>query len=238
MESVPGLWLQLCRRSRIFVRPKELMMYKELYQFLLLHKELPVPGVGTFLLDRVSASVDFPNKQITAPAYQLSLSPDVEVPEKSFFHKLSGLLHQSSRDTVIQFNDFVFELKRQVMNGTVIEWKGIGILQKGLAGDIKLMPSSDWPFQAPVAAEKVIREKPEHLVRVGEEEKTSAEMTAMLSQPEEKKSYWWVYAMIAGVLSVIFIGWHLSEEGVDVNATCNGTKLVPLENTATYKILQ
>ncbi len=214
------------------------MMYKELYQFLLLQKELPVPGVGTFLLDRNIASVDFPNKQIIAPAYQVSLSPDVEVPGKSFFHKLSGLLHQSAKDTVMQFNDFAFELNRQVMNGAVIDWKGIGILQKGLAGDIKLIPSTDWPFQATVAAEKVIREKADHMVRVGEEEKTSAEMTEMLNQPEEKKSYWWVYAMIAGILSVIFIGWHLSEKGVDINATGNGTKLVPSESSITYRTLQ
>ena len=210
-------------------------MYKELYQFLLLHKELPVPGVGTFLLDRSPASVDFPNKQITGPAYQVSLSPAVEVPGKSFFHKLSGLLHQSAKDSVMQFNDFAFELKRQVMNGAVIDWKGIGILQKGLAGDIKLMPSSDWPFQSPVAAEKVIREKADHMVRVGEEEKTAAEMTEMLNQPEERKSFWWVYAMIIGILSVIFIGWHLSEKGVDLKATGNNSKLIPTEAGATYK---
>ncbi len=100
------------------------------------------------------------------------------------------------------------------------------------------MPSSDLLFQSPVAAEKVIREKADHMVRVGEEEKTSAEMTEMLNQPEEKKSYWWVYAMIAGILSVIFIGWHLSEKGVDINATGNGTILVPSESSVTYRTLQ
>mgnify|MGYP006898451719 FL=1 len=211
-----------------FRSTKRTEMYKELFQFLLLHKELPVPGIGTFLLEKISASVDFPNKQIIAPAFRVSLSPDVEVPEKGFFHKLSGLLHQSTKDTVMQFNDFVFNLKKQVMNGAVIDWKGIGILQKGLSGDIRLIPASDWSLQSPpVAAEKVIREKAAHMVRVGEDEKTSTEMTEMLNQPEIKKSYWWVYAMVVGILSVIFIGWHLSEKGLDLNATGNGSKLIP-----------
>lgn len=214
------------------------MMYKELFQFLLLHKELPVPGIGTFLLERSSASVDFPNKQITAPSYQVSLSPDVEVPGKGFFHKLSGLLHQSTKDTVMQFNDFAFDLTKQVINGAVIDWNGIGILQNGLAGDIKLLPASDWSLQAPVPAEKVIRERADHMVRVGEDEMTSAEMTEILNQPEEKKSYWWVYAMIIGILSVIFIGWHLSENGVDLKATGNSTKLSPIEAGISYKNIQ
>ncbi len=214
------------------------MMYKELFQFLLLHKELPVPGIGTFLLERDSASIDFPNKQITAPAYLVTFKQSAEAPGKNFFNKLSGLLHQSTKDSVMQFNDFAFDLKKQVMNGVVIDWKGIGILQKGLAGDIRLMPASDWLLQPPVAAEKVIREKADHMVRVGEEERTAAEMTEMLNQPEMKKSYWWVYAMVIGILSVIFIGWHLSEKGVDINATGNRSKLVPAEVSETYKNLQ
>lgn len=214
------------------------MMYKELFQFLLLHKELPVPGIGTFLLERDSASIDFPNKQITAPAYLVTFKQSAEAPGKNFFNKLSGLLHQSTKESVMQFNDFAFDLKKQVMNGVVIDWKGIGILQKGLAGDIRLMPASDWLLQPPVAAEKVIREKADHMVRVGEEERTAAEMTEMLNQPEMKKSYWWVYAMVIGILSVIFIGWHLSEKGVDINATGNRSKLVPAEVSETYKNLQ
>lgn len=221
-----------------FRSTKRTEMYKELFQFLLLHKELPVPGIGTFLLERDSASIDFPNKQITAPAYLVTFKQSAEAPGKNFFNKLSGLLHQSNRDTVMKFNDFVFELRKQVMDNAVVDWKGIGILQKSLAGDIRLVPHANLTLQSPVTAEKVIREKADHMVRVGEEERTAAEMTEMLNQQEERKSYWWVYAMIAGILSVIFIGWHLSEKGVDINATGNGAKLLPLENTATYKTLQ
>lgn len=213
-------------------------MYKELFQFLLIHKELPVPGIGTFLLERNSASVDFPNKQITAPSYQVTLKPGAEPPGKSFFNKLSALLHQSGRDTVLQFNDFVFELKQQIMDNAVVDWKGIGRLQKGLAGDIRLVYTDDFLVQPPVPAEKVIRERADHMVRVGEDEMTSAEMTEILNQPEEKKSYWWVFAMIIGILSVIFIGWHLSENGVDLKATGNTKKLSPIEAGVSYKNIQ
>jgi len=44
--------------------------------------------------------------------------------------------------------------------------------------------------------------------------------------------------MVVGILSVIFIGWHLSEKGLDLNATGNGSKLIPEEVSETYKNLQ
>ena len=75
------------------------------------------------------------------------------------------------------------------------------------------------------------------MVRVGEDEKTSTEMTEMLNQPEEKKSYWWAYALIIGLLAVIFLGWYFSEHGVTAAATSNNKPVTPQVQTATYKIL-
>ena len=77
----------------------------------------------------------------------------------------------------------------------------------------------------PVAAHKVIRSKAEHTVRVGEDERSAAEMTALLNQTEEKKSYWWIYAAAIALIAVIFIGWYLSEHGLDVSAISNTSPL-------------
>ena len=196
-----------------------------------------MPGIGTFLLERKSASVDFPNKQITAPVYTVSLHPEYAVPAISFFTSLGGLLHLSGKEAVKKFNDFSFDLKKQLADGAIVNWSGVGILQKGLAGDIKLSPSVIQLQETPVVAHKAIREKAEHMVRVGEDEKSAEEMTEFLNQEEEKKTYWWVYAMVIGILSVIFIGWHFSENGIDVSATANKSKLAPAEGAAVYKLL-
>lgn len=89
----------------------------------------------------------------------------------------------------------------------------------------------------PVPAEKVLRDKAEHIVRVGEQERSSAEMTRILSESEEKKSYWWVYALATGLLAVIFTGWYLSKNGTDIQSTANTVKLVPSIATESYKEL-
>jgi hypothetical protein len=35
-------------------------------------------------------------------------------------------------DAIIQFNNFVFDLKKQVANGDVINWNGVGEIKKGM----------------------------------------------------------------------------------------------------------
>lgn len=214
------------------------MMYDKLYLYLLQHKELPVPGIGTFLLERKSAEGDFPNKQIKPPSYSVILQSNSHVPGKNFFTWLAYTLGITDREAIFRFNDFAFDMRKQISEGSVINWNGVGTLNKGLTGDVKLTPSiTEMIFEKPVAAEKVIRERAEHMIRVGEDQKTSVEMTEMLSHKGEEKSYWWAYALGLALVAILFIGWHLSENGLDVASTANGQKLVPVETSTTYQVL-
>ncbi len=213
------------------------MMYAALYQYFIQHNRLAVPGVGTFLLERKPAVNDFVNKQIDPPAYSVALQPSVDPPSINFFKWLAGALHISDHEAIIRFNDFVFETKKQITDGDTIDWQGVGTIRKGLAGEMKFSPATDSAIEKPVAAEKVIRDKAEHMVRVGEDQKTSAEMTEMLNQPEAKKSRWWIAALVAGFPALLFIGWYFYEHGKDVSSTSNNMKLVPMEASDAYQIL-
>ena len=214
------------------------MMYDKLYQYLIQHKELPVPGIGTFLLERKPAEIDFPNKKINPPSYAVAMQPGGHLPGKNFFSWLAQSLGITDREAIFRFNDFAFDMKKQISDGSVINWNGVGTLNKGLAGDVKFRPSTTaLIFEKSITAEKVIRERAEHTVRVGEDERTSVEMTEMLNQKEEKKSYWWAYALAVALLATMFIGWYFSEHGVDVAATANGQQLIPMETGATYQTL-
>lgn len=205
------------------------MMYAELYQYFILHKRLSLPGVGTFLLDRQPAENDFLNRQIKAPVHSIAFANSFDTASKKFFAWLGHALNISDRDAVMRFNDFAFDMKKQIADGATVNWNGVGVLSKGLAGEIKFIPQEIVVAERPVQAEKVIREKAEHMVRVGEDQKTSAEMTEILNKPEATRSLWWVYALAVGVLAIVFICWYLSQNGVDVSSTANNTKLVPME---------
>jgi hypothetical protein len=213
-------------------------MYTELYQYFIQHKQLAVPGVGTFLLERKPAEADFPGKLINPPVYTVAFQSTVNSPAKNFFNWLASALNISDRDAVIRFNDFAFELKQKISSGCAIKWSGIGTLSKGLAGEMKFYSSDSVTiFDEPVTAQKVIRKSAEHTVRVGEQEKTSTQMTELLNQPDEKKSYWWAYALVLGLFAIIFIFWYFSEHGLTISSAGNAKKLNTQKAAATYKIL-
>jgi hypothetical protein len=213
-------------------------MYPALYQYLLLNKELPLPGVGTFIMERHAAVVDFPNKKINPPSYSFSMQASSHLPDKGFFHWLAQSLGITDREAIFKFNDFAFDLKKQLSDGDTITWNGVGVLNRGLGGDIKFSPvqTSITP-EMPVHAEKVLRNKAEHTVRVGEDEKTAAEMEEMLNQPEEKKSYWWAWALATGLLATVFLGWYFSAHGLKLSSAANVKQLVPAETGSTYQVL-
>jgi hypothetical protein len=204
-------------------------MYAELYQYLLLHHKLSVPGIGTFLLNRKPAENDFPNRQIKPPSFSITFEEFTDSPGMGFYKWLGNALGITDRDAVIRFNDFVFETKRQISNGDIINWSGVGSLTKGLGVEVKFSPATIISAEQPVTAEKVIREKAEHMVRVGEDEKTSVEMSEMLNRPVKNRSYWWVLPLIIGLLAAAFIGWYVAEHGFDVSAIGNRSKLCPSE---------
>ncbi len=212
-------------------------MYEFLYQYLVRNKQLTLPGIGRFELGRTPASGNFSEKRIEAPAYSVSFSASGTAPARSFFNWLGTAMQVSERDAVIRFNDFAFDLKKAITDGAVISWKGVGQLSKGLAGDIRFVPDSQQRPETAVPAEKLIREKAEHMVRVGEQERSSAEMEAFFSQPESRKDFWWAWALAAGIMAVMYIGWHVSATGVRLESAANKGKLVPQDAPATYRTL-
>lgn len=207
------------------------MMYRELYQYLILHKQLNLPGIGTFFVEKRPADFDIADKIVRSPAFTITLLAGNNIPSKNFFSWLGSKLAVTEREAVIKFNDFLFDLKKQLSSGSKLEWSGMGTLSKGLAGDIHFETYvKDHSPGTNVPAVKVLRENAEHTIRVGEQEKSSAEMIEMLHHTETaKKSWWWPAALVIVILSIIFIGYYFSTHGLNTSAAGNQQKLVPQE---------
>jgi hypothetical protein len=211
-------------------------MYGELYQYLVLYKQLNVPGIGTFLIERKPADIDFASKLVNPPAYTIALHHGNTSPSQKIFNWLSESQNISERDALSRFNDFAFELRNKIMSGEKLQWDGIGTLSKGLAGEIRFEAAlKGMTIGTPVPANKVIRENAEHTVRVGENHKTSAEMMEYLHPTGEKKSYWWAAALVIGLLAFVFIAWLFSSKGLTTTATGNQQKLTPQNESASYQ---
>ncbi len=212
-------------------------MYRDLYEYLILNKQISIPGVGTFLLERKPAETDITHRQIKPSAYTIALHPDSGAPGKKFYNWLSGKLNLHYHEAIVRFNNFSYDLKDLVLSGNKIEWDNVGVLSKGIAGDIKFESSlQEYYFDQPVSAARIIREKAIHKVRVGDEEKTSTEMSERLHPEEKSKTYWWAPALIVAIVLVIIIGIYFSQQGLNVSATGDQKEISPQKASSTYTI--
>jgi hypothetical protein len=202
-------------------------MYVELYEYLLLHNNVSVPGLGTFLLERRPAQMDFANKLVHAPVYSLTYKESVE-DTTALCSWLASYWNISFESASERFETFTGKIKRLQS----LVWDGVGVITRRPAG---IVFTPERPIQAkPVPAHKVIREKSTHMVRVGEDQRSSAEMESMLQTADTvRKSNWWVWAMVIGIPAIIFIGWYFSEHGIDTSTTSN-TGRAAIQETINY----
>jgi len=210
-------------------------MYKELYQYLVLHQQLNIPGVGVFQLERKPADLDFANKVVNPPSYTVALHHGTESMPARQVNWLADVLNISEMDVMERLTGFATNIANEIFSGKKLEWNGIGTLSKGLAGEIRFEAElKDNPAGEPVPAAKVIRENAAHTVRVGEAEKTSQEMYEMLNPGEKKRSYEWIMTLIVIVLALAFLVWHFMQSGLDT-AAGSQQKVSPKQEEATYK---
>ena len=207
-------------------------MYSALHQYLIRFKELSLPGIGTISLQTTSARGDFAARLIHAPVQQISWKAEATDHPAHFYPWLAALMQIPAGEAINQFHDFCSQLKEQVYAGAKIDWKGVGVITKGAGRTIRFEPAVSTPVETAVTAEKIIREKAEHDVRVGEEKRTADEMRAYLNPEKATPSRWWIAALVLGLLAVMFTGWHLSEKGLGLEATSCTQPVVPMETTA------
>ncbi len=206
-------------------------MYEQLYSYLVQYHKLDIPGIGIFRVERTGAVTDFPNRSINPAVYSITLHHPAGTGPASprFFSWLAEALDISDREAVIRFNDFAFDLKKQLSSGVKISWHRVGVLSTGLAGELRFEPAAkELCPEQPVIAEKIIREYPAHTVRVGEEEKTAAEMIELLAPAGTRKNTGLVVAIVLLVLAFLFAGWYLSANGLKGTAAGNQRKITPL----------
>ena len=197
-------------------------MQDTLYEFLLLNKKLSLPGIGTISLCQHSAHLDFTNRQVVPPSFYFTIDPRNDKPSKKLFDWLSSSSGISEWDAIKLINDFSFDLKSKLSENGKVNWDRLGVIRRDNNGDLKLDPQNVVvACQPPVAAEKVIRVKAEHTVRVGEQEKTSAQMEEYFAEHHVRKNYSWLIAVIFIVLAVMFIGWYFSEKGFSTSSAGN-----------------
>jgi hypothetical protein len=203
-----------------------------LNSYLILHKSISIPGLGTIYVERVPANSDFVNRQILPPGYQFR------------FDKYSMLLIKSSSATSplknilpilkpsVCITNGPYELRNQLKGEEPVEWKGIGKLHQDANGEIHFHPQkSERIPMKPVAAQRVVRNNTAHTMLVGDKETTTLAMSEMLTEVTSIKKRWWIYALIIAVIAAAILIYRFSRDGFTPDATETVNMLVILIDT-------
>jgi hypothetical protein len=169
---------------------------------LFLNKTCRLPGIGTLAVIACSAEHDLVNAQIKAPVPSIVFSATQEADENVFneFTALSELI------------------KKDIDEKGIVTLKGVGDFIKNEQGAIDFIPLTVNSFFLPtVVAQTVIREHTEHAILVGDKETTSTQMTGYFDETETtKKSHWWIWAIVLGVVGLATIVLYLSKYGFNL----------------------
>jgi hypothetical protein len=194
-------------------------MIEILNGYLIQHKSISIPGLGTIYVERLPAMNDFTNRQIQPPSYKFRFDKYFDAPDKDFFNFLATNKNIPEYEAIKQYNEFAYELRNSIRHHEKFNWPDVGVLSQDLGGEIHFESADPGSCMAPVAANRVIRQHAQHAILVGDQEKTNQEMTEMLSEGTfvERES-WWIYALILFAIALCLLFFHFFRAGTGLEA--------------------
>lgn len=198
-----------------------------LNSYLILHKSISIPGLGSIYVERVPANSDFVNRQILPPTYQYRFDKYFDAPDKEFFNYLATEKKIADFEAIRIYNEWAYDLRNFLKGEEHFVWEGVGSLYQDVTGEIHFYPlqSARGPL-LPVPAERVVRSNAAHSMLVGDKETDTISMTEMLTDDEHRsRSRWWIYALIIAAIAAAILIYRFSRDGFVPEATGNSQQI-------------
>ena len=226
-------------------------MNNVLVSYLLQHKSISIPGLGSMYIERIPAQTDFVNRRILPPDYHFRFDKYFDAPDKDFFTYLAKQQNIADYEAIKWYNEWAYELRSKIREGQIVEWAGIGTLKKDISGEIVFESAGRIPsLQEPTPANRVIHTHSQHTMLVGDQEVTrkisnidnapaaateenNVEAGEVQQQdPNEpyhypwedekpKKKGWWFFALIVAALALGVIFFRVYKSGFVTSAAGN-----------------
>ncbi len=183
-------------------------MYPILYKYLLVNKQMTLPGLGVFNIKPIAAELDFVKGVLHAPQVAVHFTKDPAAVDKNLFQYLSKELGVDEWQAVRKFIDFTYIIKETIETKSVVELPGLGKLQKSVNNEIYFVKGDNLkPFANDIKL-NAANDSSANLVELyvtGDNliltEETEDDKLEMIVK-EEGEDYWWVYALILALMGV------------------------------------
>lgn len=190
-------------------------MMDVLKSYLVQHKSINIPGLGTIYLERIPARVDIVNKQLLPPQYIYKFDKYFDAPDAAFFSYLAAHKKIEDYEAIKWYNELAYNLRAQIRAEETAEWEGIGIFKKDDSSEIIFEDYNQQPAGlVPVAANRIVRSDASHIILVGDRETTTTQMSALLKDNVHvEKESWWVYALILAAIALCILFFYFYQHG-------------------------
>ncbi len=184
--------------------------------YLLQHKSVSIPGLGTIYVERIPAQSDFVNRQLLPPTYHYRFDRYFDTPGKDFLlfyrHAKISRIFEAMR----LFNEWALNLRNSISGeNQSAELEGIGSISRNSSGDVVFEPAGKpQSYDIEIAAERIIRSNSKHGILVGDKETSNVEMNEYYTEEIHKeKLAWWIYAVIIAAIALIIIFFNYYKNG-------------------------
>src|ERR1700712_2051602 len=134
-------------------------MIETLNKYLIQHKSINIPGLGTIFIENLPAVFDVVNKRILPPHHEFRFNKYFDTPDKEFFNYLSSERGIPDFVAIQEYNQFAENLRTAIKQEDKAEWQDVGVFTKNSAGDIVFESQNNFNvLYAPVPAVRVIRD--------------------------------------------------------------------------------
>ncbi len=197
-------------------------MLTELTSYLFQFRKVHIPHVGSFHIRYTAARLDFADRMLYPPHYQLIFNEEGELDrhQVQFFDA-----HENNTNTIDHFGQ---HLKEKVIKNPFV-WKGLGKLE--YADNRIIFHPESRKYPEPVAANKIIREREQHAVLVGETERSSGDTSYIKDKVLVKRSATILVGWIVVTLAALFIAWHLYRNNFGVQGSGSQMKVTTFKST-------
>ncbi len=206
-----------------------------LREYLLTEKKLPLAGMGVLYLQRDPARFDVGNRQFLPPQIAYNFLPEPVEHISQLVEWLSARWGVDAAEAVHRYRGFCEELAQLLSTQDQVSWKGWGQWKKDQQGVLQFVSDNDALQLMPVAATKIIRDNETHQVRVGEDSRSSVEMTQLLHQKKPSFNYEQTIIWAWLVLALLWLGWHLYNRSLTTDSLANPVRIEAVDSFKNYQ---
>jgi hypothetical protein len=188
-----------------------------LYKYLIIHKQVAIPGVGIFYIDRKPATHDVANKVFQSPVLNIDFRAGTAITDKEFFQFVSKEEGIDEVEAVKHLHEFAHRLKQQVSANKRVELPGMGVLIKSGSGQVSFEPNDAiTAYFPPVIEERLFKESPSpatpnETITIELQQEQLYDQEAFPSSAP--KDYWWLFALILAAIGIAAIIYYYYQNG-------------------------